>query len=92
MLRALGYHYITPSALQSRLRQFHCIINTAPAPILTEEDAGRIRPDCLKLELASGLYLPGPGVIQAKGLPGKYKPEASGALIVETVTRHLGGG
>lgn len=92
MLRALGYHPITPEGLRQRLRQFHCIVNTAPAPILRAEDACRMRPDCFKLELSSGLYLPGGDVVHARGLPGKCKPDASGALIAETVLRHLGGG
>ncbi len=92
MLHALGYHPIAAEGLRQRLRQFHCIVNTAPAPILTAEDAQRIRPDCYKLELASGLYLPGENVVHARGLPGKCKPDASGELIAETVLRKLGGG
>lgn len=92
MLRALGYHPIEPAQLRKRLRQFHCIVNTAPAPILSAEDMVQLRPGCFKLELSSGLFLPGEGTVHARGLPGKCKPEASGVLIADTVLRHLGGG
>ncbi len=91
MLQALGYHFITLEELRRRLGKFHCIVNTAPAPILTQADSRRIRPDCCCLELASGDYLPGSSVLVARGLPGKCKPEASGALIAETICYHLGG-
>ena len=45
----------------------------------------------LKLELATGVWLPGADVVIAHGLPGKYKPDAAGALIAKTIIRHLGG-
>lgn len=91
MLRALGYRYITREDLGRSLSRFHCIINTVPAPVLTEAEGRTIRPDCFKLELASGVWLPGDDVLVAHGLPGKYKPEAAGALIARTVLYHLGG-
>lgn len=90
MLRALGYRYIGREELARSLGKFHCVVNTAPAPILTEEDGRRMRPGSLKLELASGVWLPGDDVILAHGLPGKFKPEASGALIAKTILYHLG--
>lgn len=91
LLRALGYHYITAEALPGQLRSFHCVINTAPAKILTEADARRLRPECLKLDLASTLCLPGDGILHARGLPGKCKPDASGDLIARSILYHLGG-
>ena len=60
-------------------------------PLLTEEDARTLCPGCLKLELASGIWLPGKDVTVAHGLPGKCKPEAAGALIAGTILYHLGG-
>lgn len=89
MLQALGYHSITREALTGRLPDFDCIVNTAPAGILTTEEAARLRPDCFKMDLASTLSIPGEGVLHAKGLPGKYKPEASGKLIAKTILHHL---
>lgn len=89
MLRALGYRYVAREDLERSLGRYHCVINTVPATVL--EDGRGFRPDCFKLELASGVWLPGEDVVVAHGLPGKYKPEASGALIAKTVAYHLGG-
>ena len=91
MLRALGYRYAAPEDLHRGLSRFHCIINTIPAPILAEEAAHAMRRDALKLELATGFWLPGTDVVDAHGLPGRCKPEASGALIAKTIIYHLGG-
>lgn len=91
MLRALGYHYTDRENLSRGLSRYQCIINTVPAEILTHEEVSRVRPGCLKLELASGIWLPGEDVVLAHGLPAKYKPEASGALIARTILYHLGG-
>lgn len=91
MLQALGYRAADRDELRRKLGRFHCIINTIPAPLLDAGDAQAIRPDCLKLELASGVWLPGDDVVIAHGLPGKCKPEAAGALIARIVANHLGG-
>ena len=91
MLRALGYRYITREELGRSLGRYHCIVNTAPAPILSPEEGRTMRRNALKLELASGMQLPGDDVIAAHGLPGKYKPDAAGVLIAKTVAYHLGG-
>ena len=91
MLRALGYRYATREELVRTLCRYHCIVNTVPAPVLTESEARSIRPGCFKLELASGIWLPGEDVTVAHGLPGKCKSEASGALIAKTITKYLGG-
>ncbi len=71
------------------LPSYRCIVNTAPAEILSEEDLKKIRPDCFLLELASGKYLPHERVTPGRGLPGKYKPEASGKLIAKTLCKYL---
>ncbi len=89
LLRALGYRYTTREELGRTLCRYHCIVNTIPAPVLTEAEP--VRPGCLKLELASGIWLPGEDVTLAHGLPGKYKPEAAGALIAKTIAKYLGG-
>ena len=89
MLRALGYRYCTREELDRGLGRFCCVINTIPAPVLPADTA--LRPGCLKLELASGLWLPGQDVVLAHGLPGRCKPEASGTLIAKTIAYHLGG-
>ena len=89
LLRALGYRYTTREELSRTLCRYSSIVNTIPAPVLTEAEP--TRPGCLKLELASGIWLPGEDVTLAHGLPGKYKPEASGALIAKTIAKYLGG-
>ncbi len=81
MLRALGYRY----AEEADGSGFDCVVNTIPAAVLQKD------PGCLKLELASGVWLPGHDTIVAHGLPGKYKSEASGTLIAKTILYHLGG-
>lgn len=91
MLQALGYRSITPAEIPRGLGRYHCIVNTAPGPLLCEDHAHAIRPDALKLELASGIWLPGSDVVVAHGLPAKLKPDASGALIARTVANYLGG-
>ena len=91
MLACLGYRAVTRTELGRGLDRYQCIVNTAPAEILTQEEARTLRPDCLKLELASGVWLPGDGVTVAHGLPAKCKPEAAGSLIAETICSHLGG-
>ncbi|MBR7178449.1 MAG: hypothetical protein IKD27_02880 [Oscillospiraceae bacterium] len=91
LLRALGYRPISRSDMGKTLGRYHCIVNTVPAPVLTEDEGRTIRPGCIRLELASGIRLPGNDVTVAHGLPGKCKPEASGALIARTVAGYLGG-
>ena len=91
MLACLGYRQADRQELARSLSRYHCIVNTIPAAVLTEEEGRTLRLDCLKLELASGIWLPGEDVVPAHGLPGKYKPDAAGALIAKTIIRHLGG-
>lgn len=88
MLGALGYTPVTKEMCVSRLHQYKCIINTAPAPILSSEDMEHAAKDCIRIDLASTLSLPGPNVLHARGLPGKYKSEASGKLIAQTILKH----
>lgn len=86
MLRALGYDAVSVRALAPVLPGIRLLLNTAPAPILTETDfPGGSR--CLKLDLASRPGILCPDAIRAGGLPGKLAPESSGALIAETVER-----
>ena len=86
MLSALGYHTEDIQHLSQSVPHFRVIFNTVPAPVLTEYALGR-NPGCLKMDLASVRGLEGPGVVWARGLPGKYAPEASGKLIAETYLR-----
>lgn len=88
MLSALGYTAVSRRDIGGLLPEFKCIINTAPERILTDEEEMNIRKDCIQIDLASVRGLNGNTVIQARGLPGKYKAEASGKLIAQTILRH----
>lgn len=86
MLRALGYEAVSVSTLAPVLPGIQVIFNTAPAPVLSEDDfpaASR----CLKLDLASHAGILCPDAISARGLPCRLAPESSGELIADTVER-----
>lgn len=89
MLRALGFGAADPNHLEPLLRRFRVLFNTIPSPILSDAQAFHCRPDCIKIELASVKGIAGSRVIPAGGLPGKTVPEASGALIADSIIRIL---
>ncbi len=78
MLSVLGYGTVPTAELDPT--PYRVIVNTAPAEILT-----KIPPDILAIDLASQKGLAGPGVLWARGLPGKDMPQASGELIANTI-------
>lgn len=90
MLRALGYHAVDIPALERALPYCHIIFNTVPQMLLPEHSLMLCRDDCIKIDLASLPGMSGPGVITARGLPGLHKPESSGELIAQTLTRLIG--
>ena len=78
MAAALGYTAISLGEIQSR--NYRLIYNTAPSPVLPEEDS-----PALKIDLASRKGMGGKDVVWARGLPGKDTPESSGSLIARRV-------
>lgn len=68
-----------------KLQQYSIIINTAPAPLLAQEEA---RPETLLVDLASAQGITGDRVIWARGLPNKDAPEDSGMLMAKTALRY----
>jgi len=68
------------------LPSFRLIVNTAPAPVLSEDEGALCR-NCVKIDLASVKGMEGQDVVWARALPGRYAPEASGQLIAETFLR-----
>lgn len=82
---SLGYHAISPEQLGDALPAFRAVINTAPAPILT--DFHKAKTDCLLMDLASVAGILDSRAISARGLPGKMVPESSGELIARSVRR-----
>lgn len=91
ILKALGYEVRDPAKFGHCLMRYRVIFNTAPVPVISEEQAVYCRDDCLKIELASVLGIAGKDVIWARGLPGKDAPESSGALIAKTTLRLIAG-
>jgi dipicolinate synthase subunit A len=85
MLAALGFQSILIPQIPEFLQEFRLIFNTVPATVLEEAQLRGCRPDRILVELASKPGLWGESVISALGLPGKYAPEASGALIAERI-------
>lgn len=77
--------------------QYHCIINTVPAPVLSAEQLKQVPKDCLLVDLASkpgGLDWQackelGLKTIHALALPGKTAPITSGLAIRDTILNHL---
>ena len=74
---ALGYGTIPIQEAQKALPGFKVVFNTVPAMILSTAGA----PDCIPVELASKPGMVGNGIMDGRGLPGKYAPQASGELI-----------
>lgn len=67
------------------LKKYSIIINTAPAPVMTQEEAN---PKALLMDLASVRGIAGDRVDHALALPGKDAPAESGNLIAKTILRY----
>jgi len=87
MLDALGYDTLDTKQLSGCLLRFRVIFNTAPEMVLPAEVMESAGADCLKIDLASKPGIDAPDVLFARGLPGRYAPESSGALIAKTLLR-----
>ena len=97
-IRASRLHAELTGAYRSGLGGYDLIANTVPAPVLTGAQLAACRPGCVYLELASmpgGLASPAPEqlrVIDGRGLPGRYAPEAAARIIYQTLLRLDGKG
>lgn len=87
ILHALGFGTVDFEALPLLLPHFRLLYNTVPVPLLSREQMGQCREDCVKIELASKNGMEGDDVVIARGLPGLHMPESSGKLIAETFIR-----
>ena len=67
------------------LKQYAVILNTAPAPLMNQQEA---RKDAYLMDLASVRGIAGDRVDHALALPGKDAPHASGTLIAKTALRY----
>lgn len=87
ILRAMGYGAVDIPNLEKALPCCRMVFNTVPQMLLPESSLMLCREDCVKIDLASRPGMTGPGVITARGLPGLHKPESSGKLIAQALTR-----
>lgn len=82
-LRRQQYRVTEPKSWDPQ--QYTIIINTAPAPLLHQDEAGE---DALLMDLASARGILGDRVDHALALPGRDAPEESGELIAKTALRY----
>lgn len=92
-IEAMGYDVADTRALSGRLAHFDVIVNTVPAPILTEALLREVRADALLVDLASkpgGMDFSaaarlGRRAVWALGLPGEVAPLSAGEIIRESI-------
>lgn len=84
MIHALGYRSISIADAASETLRARVILNTVPEMVLPNINA---HPDCVILELASRPGMSGANITDARGLPNKMAPAASGKLIAQTFIR-----
>ena len=95
--KALGAEALDLRKLPAILPRCHTVVNTIPAPILTDDRLALLPKDALLLELASlpGGYDPQTAQrlelthINGRGLPGRLLPASAGDLIAETIYEAL---
>jgi len=85
-LQSMGYQAVDSRYIHMDTEKYRIVFNTAPEPVIREEDAGRWN-HCIKIDLASFKGIAGEDVLWARGLPGTHAPESSGKLIAETFAR-----
>ncbi len=86
-LISLGYKTVSMEAFHSILPQCRAVVNTAPAPVISREQAALCANGCVFLDLASTPGICGENVLWERGLPNRDAPESSGALIAQTALR-----
>lgn len=87
-ISALGWQAVELGGVEALLHRFPVVFNTVPAPILSEDAAGRLPEDGVVIDLASvrgadetAVSLFGDRWIWARGLPGKMVPRSAAAAI-----------
>ena len=84
MIRALGSRGISIEDAALESHRYDVILNTVPFLVLPDL---QVKENAVILELASSPGMSGAHISDARGLPGKMAPEASGKLIAETFIR-----
>ena len=88
MLSALDYRVTDTEGFGENLKAFRLICNTVPHPVLSREQCGYCRDDCILIDLASRQGIDHEDAIIARGLPGIHFPESSGILIAQTFLKY----
>ena len=81
-----------PAALTGEcpLSDFDIIINTAPAPVLTDSDISSLREGARVIDLASGRFLPSaPCVTKLASIPEAMYPVSAGGVYAEYIRKYL---
>jgi len=87
-VRIAGCNAVHFDDVDDLLGGFDTIVNTVPAQVLDEGRLGRLRRDCLIVDLASKscvASMEGVNVIWALSLPGKIAPITAGEIIADTI-------
>ena len=84
IVRALGCRSISIEDAALELHRYDVILNTVPVMVLPNMNT---KADTVILELASMPGMAGANIIDARGLPSKMAPAASGELIAKTFIR-----
>ena len=90
---ARGFDAADISGIGDRLGEFDVIVNTVPAPVLTEALVKLVRQDALLLELASSpggidaaaAREQGKRFLSAPGLPGRYAPARAARILRDAI-------
>lgn len=92
-----GYDAIPFEDLRGRLPGFLFIVNTVPAPVLTDTLLNFVHPECLLSDIASapgGIDQNAAEALSLKticlpGLPGRFSPKSSAAFMADCIFKNL---
>lgn len=94
-----GLKTIQINAINNKISEFDCIINTIPSLVIDENAIRQIKADCLIIESASAPYgidfsaceKYNANLIKAFSLPGKKNPKSAGIIIADILRRIIEG-
>ncbi len=83
--------------LQQHIKEYQCVINTIPSPVIDEKCILQTQADCVFIEVASvpfgidqtAVQKHGKTLIKAVSLPGKTAPKTAGEMIAKTIENYL---
>ena len=95
--RIRGFDICPLDRLKTRISEADIIFNTVPHKIISHDEAVKIKPECVYIELASApggidkAYAEEKGIkiISAQGLPSKYAPVSAGEIIADFIKEKI---